>query len=76
MEIVKMVPCILHLEIRVGIKMLETILAQGLNSYTIKVEQHKFMSEVKDLMNSRHVLGGPKRKSHRKFPCELSKKTG
>jgi hypothetical protein len=71
-----MMPCILHLEIHVGIKMLDTILSEGLDSCMPKAEHQKFMSEVKDLVNSKHALGDPTRKVNWKFPCELSKKTG
>jgi hypothetical protein len=75
-EIVKLMPCILHLEIRVGIKTVDTILTEGLNGCMTKAEDQKFMSEVEDLVNSKHVLGGSKIKANWKFPCELCKKTG
>jgi hypothetical protein len=49
----KLIQCSLHLEIRIGLKMSTMILAEGLNSYMVKLEQVKFIEQIeKSLMRN------------------------
>jgi hypothetical protein len=47
----KMIPCILHLEIRVGIKIFSIIVSKGLSAQADRKDQHNFVSKVEKLVN-------------------------
>jgi hypothetical protein len=48
---VKWIPCSLHLEVRMGLKMSTMILVEGLNSYMVKSEQVKFIGQIEKNVN-------------------------
>jgi hypothetical protein len=47
----KLIPCSLHLEMRMGLKMLTMILAEGFNSYLVKSDQVKFIEKIENIVN-------------------------
>jgi hypothetical protein len=47
----KNIPCSLHLEMRMGLKMSTTILAEGLNSYMVRSDQVKFIEKIGNIVN-------------------------
>jgi hypothetical protein len=50
-NLAKLIPCSLHLEMRMGLKMLTMILTEVLNSYMGKSEQVKFIEQIKNIVN-------------------------
>jgi hypothetical protein len=52
----KTIPCILHLEIRVGIKMFFMIASQGLSVQTDKKKQDDYVSNIEKVVNQ-NILG-------------------
>jgi hypothetical protein len=71
----KLIPCILQLEIRCGLKKLEMILANGLSSHATQAEQVAYMWRVEKLMNT-EVLGTLYSPSHWSFPCGFKGEKG
>jgi hypothetical protein len=47
----KLIPCSLHLEMRIGLNILTMILAEGLNSYMVKLDQVKFIEKIENIVN-------------------------
>jgi hypothetical protein len=52
----KMIPCILHLEIQVGIKIFSMIVSQGLSAQANRKDRENFVTEVEKLVNP-NILG-------------------
>jgi hypothetical protein len=44
-----LIPCSLHLEMRMGLKISTMILAEGLNSYMVKSYQVKFIEQIENI---------------------------
>jgi hypothetical protein len=55
-QINKMIPCILHLEIRVGIKMFSMIVSQGLSTQAYRKKQDDYVSNIDKVVNQ-NILG-------------------
>jgi hypothetical protein len=47
----KFIPCSIHLEMRMGMKMSTMILAEGLNSYMVKSAHVIFIEEIENIVN-------------------------
>jgi hypothetical protein len=47
----KLIPCSLHLEMRIGLKMSTMSLAEGLNSKMVKSDQLKFVEKIENIVN-------------------------
>jgi hypothetical protein len=63
----KLIQCSLHLEMRMGLKMSTTILAEGLNSYMIKSDQVKFIEKIENIVNE-EIFGTKDSPSSWHFP--------
>jgi hypothetical protein len=63
----KFFPCSLHLEMRMGLKMLTMILAEGLNSYIDKSDQVKFIEKIENIVNE-EIFGNKDSPSSWHFP--------
>jgi hypothetical protein len=47
----KLIPCSLHLQMRMGLKMSTKILAERLNSYMVKLDQVKFIEKIENIVD-------------------------
>jgi hypothetical protein len=74
-KINKMLPCILHLEMRVGMKMFPLHLSYGLSALKDKSKQEEFVRKIEILMNTR-IFGTLAQPAQWFFPFEEKKKDG
>jgi hypothetical protein len=63
----KLIPCSLHLERRMGLKMSTIILVEGLNSYMVKSDQVKFIEKIENIVNE-EIFGDKDSPSSWHFP--------
>jgi hypothetical protein len=65
----KLLPCILHLEIRVGIKIFSMIVAQGMSCPGERKGQDDFVKKTEEVVNT-EVLGTHDRPTQWYFPVK------
>jgi hypothetical protein len=63
----KLIPCSLHFEMRMGLKMSPMSLAEGLKSYMVKSDQVKFIEYIENIVNE-DFLGTKESPSSLHFP--------